>query len=682
MADPQNQEQDFEHILPPFDPGAAPEFSQVAPIITGRPAPNPFMENLGLAAFPASLGEVLKATAGEAAATNPVGLISRFADRTFEDFAALAGAPGTELLSAAEATRRHGFEYQGKQGIVFDRTISDASARELAEQKKKELIRQSVLARAQGGFVEGSLQLLTGLAVSAVDPINIASAFIPVVGEARYLNMLRAASGPLGRAGVRLGVGAAEGFVGAAAVEPLVYLLAQSEYQDYTANDSLHNLMFGTVLGGGLHAGFGAVGDRLGISALARSNQADAVRAVELARLEADKVKADALKGAGLADDVDVLKHAQNLNMANPFPSSLELAWRQLGPEERHAVWQVALADAAEHGRLVHTAEFMRLLDERRQLGEAYDNVRARPQGPIDDPLVRIQPADMERILVERGPASVKDGEVTIAGRGYGLVKFIFKHGEGSAKAPGRAIARDDVLAFPQVVRDYAPFEHGAPGREGYRREWIVERNGRQIIYATTRFDGEHHTVTMHVLDKPRELSRRLEGESAGGAGSPDGIVPPERDTAGGLRTQLGQSQSSPAGMNIGPAPAPHKMALDADAARQFAQGWEAREEFYSFDVEDRAFLTAQKELLAGETSSPAAVAGRPTNPSSRGGVSPGPKTTEAQAELTRVLEQLGPDAERPEIKKALEGTKEQIERARADAEAFMEAARCANRGA
>ena len=44
--------------------------------------------------------------------------------------------------------------------------------------------------------------------VPLLDPLNIASAFVPVVGEARYANLLARAASPLGRAGVRAGVGA------------------------------------------------------------------------------------------------------------------------------------------------------------------------------------------------------------------------------------------------------------------------------------------------------------------------------------------------------------------------------------------------------------------------------------------------------------------------------------------
>lgn len=132
----------------------------------------------------------------------------------------------------------------------------------LIERKRDEVRRQDILARAPGGFVQGGLRFGVGLAASIIDPLNVASAFIPVVGPARYAGMLeRAGAGALARAGVRARVGAIEGFAGAAALEPLVYFGRTQMQDDYDMSDSLLNLAFGTVLGGGLHVAAGRVSD-------------------------------------------------------------------------------------------------------------------------------------------------------------------------------------------------------------------------------------------------------------------------------------------------------------------------------------------------------------------------------------------------------------------------------------
>jgi predicted ABC-type ATPase len=108
-----------------------------------------------------------------------------------------------------------------------------------------------------------------GLGVSALDPINLASAFVPVVGQARWLAALRATSG-LTRFGARAGLGAIEGAAGAAAVEPIVWGVARHEQADYGAVDALMNVAFGAALGGGLHSVGGAIGDKLGWTRIAR----------------------------------------------------------------------------------------------------------------------------------------------------------------------------------------------------------------------------------------------------------------------------------------------------------------------------------------------------------------------------------------------------------------------------
>jgi hypothetical protein len=112
-----------------------------------------------------------------------------------------------------------------------------------------------------GTPVRGGAMLLAGLA----DPLNVASAFVPVVREARVASMLaRAGESGLARAGARAAIGAAEGFAGAAALEVPTYGLRTAMQDDYSLTDSLVNMAFGTALGGGMHAVGGAIGDHLG----------------------------------------------------------------------------------------------------------------------------------------------------------------------------------------------------------------------------------------------------------------------------------------------------------------------------------------------------------------------------------------------------------------------------------
>lgn len=232
------------------------------------PAPE-IQQNRGLSAFgidayPSTTGDVLGATAEDAWVRNPTPSVIRAIDRapsreiTGQEEFGITGEINEPMLSAEEAQARYGI----KDHLKFDQDTPDRVAKDLHELKREELLRQNIMSRAQGGVGETLARFGTGLGVSILDPLNIASAFVPVVGQARYARMLAVAGeGALARAGVRAGVGAVEGFAGAAMLEPIVYGVAKSEQADYDLSDSMLNLAFGTVLGGGFHAGLGRLGD-------------------------------------------------------------------------------------------------------------------------------------------------------------------------------------------------------------------------------------------------------------------------------------------------------------------------------------------------------------------------------------------------------------------------------------
>lgn len=156
-----------------------------------------------------------------------------------------------------------------------------------------------------GSLVRGSAQLLTGVA----DPLNVASAFVPVVREARAASwMARAGEGLAARAGTRAAIGGIEGAAGAAMLEPLVFGLHSAMQDDYTMTDSLVNLAFGTVLGGVLHSGAGMVSDvagrrtaRMQIDAL-RKELSDVTQTVNVSReAVAERAAAGELSQADIA---------------------------------------------------------------------------------------------------------------------------------------------------------------------------------------------------------------------------------------------------------------------------------------------------------------------------------------------------------------------------------------------
>jgi hypothetical protein len=232
------------------------------------PAPE-IQQNRGLSAFgidayPATTGDVTDATAEDAWIRNPTPSVIRAIDRapsreiTGQEEFGIVGEINEPMLTSEEAQARYGI----KDHLKFDTDTPDRVAKDLHDLKREELLRQNIMSRAQGGVGETLAQFGTGLGVSILDPLNIASAFIPVVGQARSAAMLaRAGEGALARAGARAQIGAVEGLAGAAMLEPIVYGVAKSEQADYDLSDSMLNLAFGTVLGGGLHSGLGRLGD-------------------------------------------------------------------------------------------------------------------------------------------------------------------------------------------------------------------------------------------------------------------------------------------------------------------------------------------------------------------------------------------------------------------------------------
>jgi hypothetical protein len=228
------------------------------PLYTEEVAGDPFSDS----DLTFSTSEVLRATASEA----------------FLDAPLLSAIPRAIELDVAR--KRYGTAYQNfdktsalgwleKRGLteqdlpLEDRQYNELELSILTRRKIAEIQRQRVLQGGEGGAGETAARFGTAIGVSLLDPLNVGSAFIPVVGQARYAAMLARTSGTAGRAAVRLQVGAVEGAAGALLLEPIIAGARFQELADYHATDSLLNIAFGTVFGGGLHTVGGAISDKL-----------------------------------------------------------------------------------------------------------------------------------------------------------------------------------------------------------------------------------------------------------------------------------------------------------------------------------------------------------------------------------------------------------------------------------
>lgn len=231
----------------------------------------PLLDRRTMLDIPADSGEVFDASFSGAFSTNPSSAIVRTEQlQQAEEGLRLTGdtesilvpprnEPDTPLLDVT--TARDKVAGMGLEIKIPEQGIRQGALDILIDRHREQAARQQVMARANGGSF--GTQLAAGIAASLLDPLNIASVFVPVVGEARYAAMLGRAASPLGRAGVRAGVGAVEGAVGAAIIEPLPLLAAGLDQTEYGLSDSLANIAMGGLLGGGLHSVGGAVSDAL-----------------------------------------------------------------------------------------------------------------------------------------------------------------------------------------------------------------------------------------------------------------------------------------------------------------------------------------------------------------------------------------------------------------------------------
>lgn len=255
------------------------------PIYTRPVEGTTYLEEMDL-----GLGETAAASFEQAIRTGPVASIIRGTEQLYQQY--YEEAP---LLDAATARKR--VEEAGVKLTIPDDGMKENVLNTLIARKNEENRIASILDRGPDGFLAGAVEFGASLGGSMIDPLNVASAFIPVYGQARYTALLANAAGPLARAGVRARVGAVEGAVGAALIEPIVYGVAQYEQADYTMTDALESIAFGTIFGGGLHMGVGALGD-----AFARTGSYKTAQPVgtvgHILNSLAPETRADTMRGA------------------------------------------------------------------------------------------------------------------------------------------------------------------------------------------------------------------------------------------------------------------------------------------------------------------------------------------------------------------------------------------------
>ena len=234
---------------------------------------NTLAESAGTDLIPSTPGEVRGAAFEQAWANSPGPRLARWIG---------ARTPSTQprTMQPDEANEMYGVEGR----LSFTEPVTMDVARDLHDFHRGEVVREDILRRNPGNFGAGGVaQFGAAAAATILDPINIASAFVPFFGSARIAQAIGVTGASVaGRLAVRGLEGLGAGAVGAAAVEPLNLWLSAQDKDDYTMGDALASIALGAVAGSVLHNGLGLLRDwRRGIPDWTpRSHQAAMTQAV------------------------------------------------------------------------------------------------------------------------------------------------------------------------------------------------------------------------------------------------------------------------------------------------------------------------------------------------------------------------------------------------------------------
>lgn len=226
-----------------------------------------------------SLGERLGAQAGEAFMGGVRGLGRQFQYASAEGIAAMtsdaasmnpetqewlekqrAAIPEVPMAEAHAHVKQEGLEGQFK--LPDQKTIKKPVLDLMVQHAHERQQYNAAVSRGPQNLAVDALGFVTEVGAGIIDPVNVAAFSIPVIGEARFGLMMKSAGESIvKRAGVRAGVGTAQGAVGGAALVPGDWWLHTKDGVDYTMADALHSVVMSAGMGGAFHAAGGLYGD-------------------------------------------------------------------------------------------------------------------------------------------------------------------------------------------------------------------------------------------------------------------------------------------------------------------------------------------------------------------------------------------------------------------------------------
>ena len=381
----------------------------------------------------------------------------------------------------------------------------------LITRKREENARNTILERSPGTLTS-TLGIGAQFIEQAKDPINIASAFMPVVGQTRFAIW----AARFGATRTRLLTGAIEGTAGAALVEPIVLSQALREQADYGFADAFLNIVFGGALGGGLHVGVGKVAD-IGARMAGRPTLSERVSGMPIESKERLLRSAVADMAQGRPVDVEVLFTAEELagrarsrragllagtaaGRADDIDFGVNLGaglQRTVIGEAQEPVLTVPMLNRRGEARVFRTRQeaentLARLDDAQARLREMEDG-RFLIERSTEAQVSREPEGAVRRFRTERAANRFKeqqglaDADVVPIGRGQGRA---FTLVEGlSARDLEQARTRPEFFQPQDIARSRQQREVFAPRLEDAIRSFVErERTGR---VASTSVDAE-----------------------------------------------------------------------------------------------------------------------------------------------------------------------------------------------
>lgn len=509
----------------------------------------PISRNSALDEYSASLGESLKATADETLVRSP-GISAYRATELFN-----AEQDDTaKRLSQDEARQKS--EALGLK-LEFPATgITETAANILIQRKQDEIRRNDIMARGPQGFGAGVAKIGTALGASLLDPLNVAAAFVPVVGEARYAKLLADAGSTAARVLPRAAVGFAEGVVGTAALEPIVYGAAKYEQADFGMADAALDVLFGGVFGAGLHAVGGSAAD-LYRGFKGAPDPFERLRGLDVEQIKQvhvldDMVRANKIHDGNLAEIVtnykpEVLraagiipKDAETAAAATPPAGAVEPQAETAPPAP--AAEPAVSADHIEHllalaGNKLTRGDYNQLISQQRDLEYKLQQMDARQAGGLE-------PGDRERF---REQARAENPKAS----GREIAKIADQLAQNEA-ATGRQSLQD---ALDRVM---AQIEADRPAREAHSElERIRQReiarlkdegrfspasqSARTIdtgVSPATRRNASSVSVAQLAEGRGVEVTPIVESDPAIGTATPEGMKA-QAEKSGSVENQL-----------------------------------------------------------------------------------------------------------------------------------------------